>query len=169
MSICTSIDSYITKVCYEDLMISWTITLNDGTKVYGDYDRPNMDNPWLRLMRHCKENNVYPTKVELHMFGAPPLTFFEDENGLDGLIVMRGVAKDQAMDGGHSQSYQTLTVGLLKDDCSGITISKYTWPISEFEKKYSERVLTVENVEHMFFKNDSEKRTHPEVQKFIDG
>ena len=169
MSICTSIDSYMQKICYDDLMISWQMTLNDGTKVYGDYDREGMENPWIRFTKHCKENNVYPVKVELHMFGAPHEVFFEDENGLDGLIIMRGIAKDQAMDGGHSQSYQTLTVGLLKDDCSGITVSKYTWPISEFEKKYSERVLTVENVEHMFFKNDSEKRTHPEVQKFIDG
>ena len=158
MSICTSIDGYMQRMCYDQLMISWQITLNDGTKVYGDYDRPEMKNPWIRLRDHCKANNVYPIKVELHMFGAPHEVFFEDENGLDGLLVMRGIAKDQAMDGGHSQSFQTLTVGLLKDDCSGITVSKYTWPISDFEKNKSDRVLTDENVEYMLFKNDSQKR-----------
>ena len=169
MSICTSIDGYMQRICYDELMISWQITLNDGTKVYGDYDREGLPNPWLRLKEHCRVNDVYPTKVELHMFGAPHEVFFEDENGLDGLLVMRGIAKDQAMDGGHSQSYQTLTVGLLKDDCSGITVSKYTWPISDFEKKKSDRVLTEENVGYMLFKNDSEKRKHPEVQEYLNG
>jgi len=167
--ICTTIDSYIQKLCYTDLMISWQITLNDGTKVYGDYDRPGFDNPWNRLKEHCRDNDVYPTKVELHMFGAPCEVFFEDENGLDGVFVMRGVGKDQSMDGSHSQSYQTITVGLLKDDCSGVDIGKYTWPISNFEKRHSTRELTQENVGYMLFKNDSEKRKHPKVQELING
>lgn len=167
--ICTSIDGYFEKTCYTDLMISWQITLTDGTTVYGDYDRPGFDNPWIRLKKHCMENDVYPAKIELHMFGAEHKVFFEDDNGLDGVFVMRGIAKDQAMDGSHSQSFQTLTVGLLRDDCSCLDISKYTWPFNNFEKKISTRVLTVENLKDMIFKNDSEKRKHPEVQKLIDG
>lgn len=167
--ICTSIDGYMEQLCYNDLMISWQVTLQDGTKVYGDYDRPGFDNPWVRLVEHCTKNDIYPTKVELHMFGAPHEIFFEDENGLDGLFIMRGMAKDQAMDGSHSQSFQTITVGLLRDDASCIDVGKYTWPLSQFEKRHSTRVLTKENIKSMLFKNDSEKRKHPEVQKLIDG
>lgn len=166
--ICTSIDGYMEQLCYTELMISWQITLTDGTKVYGDYDRPGFDNPWTRLKNHCATNNVYPAKVELHMFGAPHEVFFENENGLDGLFVMRGMAKDQAMDGSHSQSFQTITVGLLRDDCSCIDVSKYTWPISQFEKRNSTRVLTFENLDAMIFKNGSEKRKRAEVQKLLD-
>lgn len=167
--ICTAIDGYMEQLCYTELMISWQITLNDGTKVYGDYDRPGFDNPWNRLKRHCRDSNLYPIKVELHMFGAPHEVFFEDENGLDGIFVMRGMAKDQAMDGSHSQSFQTITVGVLRDDCSCIDVAKYTWPISQFEKRNSTRVLTTENLQAMIFKNGSKKREHPEVQKLING
>lgn len=167
--ICTSIDSYMQDLCYNQLYISWVVTLTDGTNVYGDYDRPGFDNPWIRLKKHCETNNVWPAKVKLHMFGAPEELFFEDPNGLDGVFIVRGMAKDQAMDGSHSQSYQTLTVGLLRDDCSCIDIGKYTWPISNLEKRNSARVLTKENLENMIFKNDSKKRQHEEVQKLLNG
>lgn len=157
------------KLIRSDLMISWKITLSDETLVYGDYDRPGLDNPWNRLKDHCAENDAIPTKVELHMFGAPAKVFFEDENGLDGLLVMRGMAKDQAMDGSHSQSFQTMTVSLLRDDCSLIDVSKYTWPINDFECGRSVRELTSENLKNMIFKNGSEKLKHPKVQELING
>ena len=167
--ICTQVDGYMKKLICEELMISWLITLTDGTKVYGDYDRPGFDNPWLRLKNHCQENNVYPSVVELHMFGAPRHVFFEDPKGLDGLKVMRGIAKDQSMDGGHSQSFQTLTVILLKDNCIEYDVSKYTWPHNEFEQAISVRSITQDNVQDTIFKNDSTKKEHPEVQEYLHG
>jgi len=167
--ICKQRDGYMRSLIVDQLMISWITTLSDGTRVYGDYDRPGMKNPWTRLINHCKENNVFPTKVELHMFGAPTKVFFDDPNGLDGLAVMRGIAKDQAMDGSHSTSFQTLTVCLLRDDCSAIDVAKYTWPYNEFEKAESVRSLTEDNIKYMIFKNESEKPQHPEVQKYLDG
>lgn len=103
------------------------------------------------------------------MFGAPTKVFFEDENGLDGLLVMRGMAKDQAMDGSHNQSFQTLTVSLLRDDCSLIDVAKYTWPFNEFEKDKDVRILTQENLKNMIFKNGSEKLKHENVQELING
>lgn len=167
--ICNKFDGYMTELCHQQLMISWMVTLTNGETVYGDYDRPNHDNPWIRLKEYCKQNNVLPSKVELYMFGAEHKIFFEDPSGLDGIVIFRGVAKDQAMDGSDSQSYQFLTVGLLKDDCSAIDISKYTWPFNKFEEKESVRGLSLLNLEHMIFKNESEKRKHPEVQKYLDG
>jgi hypothetical protein len=156
------------KLIMEDLMISWIVTLSDEQRVYGDYDRVGFKNPWNRLSSYCKEHGVFPVKIELHMFGAPAKVFFEDPNGLDGLAVMRGIAKDQAMDGSHSTSFQTLTVCLLKDDCSGVDVAKYTWPYNQFEKAKSVRSVTEDNVKYMIFKNDSQKIKHPEVQKYIN-
>lgn len=167
--ICTQRDSYFKKLISNDLMISWMATLVDGTTVYGDYDRPGMENPWIRLKNHCEESNATIKKIELHMFGAEKITFFENEDGLDGIFVMRGMAKDQAMDGSHSRSFQTLTVGLLRDDCSLIDIAKYTWPHNDFEKYRSTRLLTEENLKYMIFKNGSEKLQHSEVQKLLYG
>lgn len=167
--ICQTRDGYMRKLITTDLMISWKIILTDGTVVYGDYDRPGLDNPWFRLKDHCKQNDVVPKSVELHMFGAPKKVFFENEDGLDGLLVMRGMAKDQSMDGSHSQSFQTLTVSLLRDDCSMIDVAKYTWPFNEFEKDIDVRVLTEENLRNMIFKNGSEKLKHPKVQELING
>jgi hypothetical protein len=152
----------------EQLMISWITTLSSGDRVYGDYERPEMQNPWSRLTDHCADNNVFPVKIELHMFGAPAKVFFENEQGLDGVSVMRGIAKDQAMDGSHSTSFQTLTVCLLKDDCSGVDVAKYSWPYNEFEKYRSVRSVTEDNIKYMIFKNESEKIKHPEVQKHIN-
>lgn len=167
--ICTTRDGYMKKLIQSDLMISWKIVLTDGTTVYGDYDRENFDNPWIRLKEHCKENDILPKSVELHMFGAPKKIFFENEDGLDGLLVMRGMAKDQAMDGSHSQSFQTLTVSLLRDDCSYIDVAKYTWPFNEFEKLKDVRELTSENLKNMIFKNDSPKLKNEKVQELING
>lgn len=157
------------NVCHTQLMISWKITLTDDTIVYGDYERPGFENPWSRLRDHCKENDTALAKVELYMFGAPHEVFFEDENGLDGIFIVRGVAKDQAMDGSFSRSFQTLTVGLLNGKCSEITVRKFCWPINEFEQASSVRGLSTENLIKMIFKNGSKKEQHPEVQKYLDG
>tara|TARA_R110000824_G_scaffold9932_13_gene44155 strand:+ start:1126 stop:1635 length:510 start_codon:yes stop_codon:yes gene_type:complete len=165
--ICTTFDGYMTNLCHNELMISWKITLTSGKVVFGDYDRPGHDNAWHRLKKHCEENDVVPKKVELYMFGAEHKVFFEDENGLDGIAVMRGIAKEQTMDGSHSQSYQTLTVLYLRDSCDYIDVAKYTWPNNEFEQKESIRLLSCQNLENMIFKNESEKFKNSKVQKHL--
>jgi hypothetical protein len=166
--ICTSIDGYMKKLCHEELMISWKITLTDGTPVYGDYERPELDNPWNRLRDHCSLNDVLPARVELYMFGTQSRVFFEDPDGLDGISILRGIGKEQTMDGSHSQSFQTLTVSLLRGSCDYIDVGKYTWPINSFEQRESVRGLSLLNLQNMIFKNDSEKLRHPSVQKYLD-
>ena len=167
--VCTTFDGYMKTLCHNKLVMSWQITLTDGVVVYGDYDREGLDNPWNRLVEHCKEHDVLPAKVQLYMFGADQKVFFEDENGLDGVSIVRGAAKDQAMDGSHSKSYQTLTVSLLKEDCSAIDVSKYVWPFNEFEQPFATRGLSKDNLTKMIFKNGSQKRNHPQVQKYLNG
>ena len=166
--LCTKFDGYMKTLCHQELMISWQITLTDGTTVYGDYDRDGFDNPWIRLKKHCEKNDVLPSKVQLYMFGAPQEVFFEDSSGLDGISVVRGMAQDQAIDGSYSKSYQTLTVCLLKDDCSKIDTRKYVWPHNEFEQFVSTRKLSEENLKRMIFKNGSKKRNNPKVQECLD-
>lgn len=167
--ICTQRDQYMKSLVRSQMMISWKIKLSDGTDVYGDYDRPNLENPWIRLSKHCSDNNLFVTKVQLHMFGAPKLVFFEDEGGLDGVSVMRGIAKEQSMTGDHSKSFQTLTVSLLRDCCSWVDVKKYTWPINEFVEFNQVRAVTKQNLEYMIFKNGSKKLKNPKVQELING
>ncbi len=167
--LCTELDDHMKRICHNELMISWKITLTNRTTAYGDYERGGFDNPWIRLSEYCKDKNVVPTKVQLYMFGAQQKIFFEDEHGLDGISISRGVARDQAMDGSYSRSYQTLTVCLLRDDCSKIDVSKYVWPHNEMERLSSTRGLTKDNLKRMIFKNGSKKRDHPNVQKCLNG
>ena len=73
------------------------------------------------------------------------------------------------MDGGHSQSYQTLTVLHLNKSCEEINVAKYTWPDNEFEQKSSVRGLSYQNLKNMIFKNESKKLKHPKVQEHLNG
>ena len=167
--VCTDFDKYMKKLCHREMMISWEVETQDGLTVYGDYEREGYENPWFRLKKHCEENKAYPTKVSLYMMGCPPHVFFEDPNGLDGLNITRGVAKEQSMTGDHSNSFQFLTVCLLDDDCEYIEARKFVWPHNEFEQAQSKRILTTRNLQHMIFKHDSQKLKNPKVQKYLNG
>jgi len=168
-------DSHFKNYINNQVNISWKITLTESEDpsvykfVYGDYERPNSANPWLRLKDYCKKHDVVPAKIQLQMLGAQEKVFFEDENGLDGVCIMRGAAKDQLMDGSVSTMYQSLTVLLLKEDCSGIKVSKYLWPHNSFESGESERDLSVDNLKDMIFKNGSKKLKNEKVSKYIYG
>ena len=102
------------------------------------------------------------------MFGAQHKVFFEDPKGLDGIAVFRGIAKEQSMDGQHSQSFQTLSVLLLDDSCEQISVAKYTWPNNQFEQQESVRGLSTYNLENMIFKNDSPKFKSEKVQEYLN-
>ena len=168
-------DSYFKSYINNQVNISWKVTLTESEEpsvykvVYGDYERPNSVNPWIRLKEYCKKHDVLPAKIQLHMFGAEEKVFFENENGLDGVCIMRGAAKDQLMDGSSSTLYQSLTVLLLKDDCSGINVAKYIWPHNSFEQESSERDLSYDNLKDMIFKNGSEKLRNEKLSQYIYG
>jgi hypothetical protein len=166
--ICTKLDPYMRDLCHAQLMISWVVTLTDGTTVYGDYDRPGYEKCWFRLKRHCDENKIVPSKIQLYMFGAKEHVFFEDPNGLDGVSIFRGAAREQSMSGTH-RDFQFLTVSLLRDDCEYIDVRKFVWPHNEFEEAQSTRIVTKQNIEHMIFKHDSEKLQQQKLQKYFNG
>ena len=160
--ICTKFDPYFRDLCHNRLVISWVTTLTDGTTVYGDYDRPGYEKCWLRLKKHCEQNKVLPSKIQLYMFGTEEHTFFEDPNGLDGISIFRGVAREQSMSGA-CRDFQFLTVSLLRPECDYIDVRKFVWPQNEFEEAESVRLVTEKNIEHMIFKHGSEK-----LQKYLN-
>lgn len=163
--ICTHIDSYI-KNLIRNLEMLWVATLNDGTKVYSDYERPTTsDHPFIRLKKHCEQNNQYVIKVEALMFGAPHTIMFEDKNGLDGLFILRGSSRDIKIETGEtSPSYKQLVVGLLRDDEDIIDIRKFCWPENSIEPFNQTRLITPENAKLMIFKNGSTKKARESIQ-----
>lgn len=168
--ICTNIDSYV-KDLIKKLEMLWCVTLNDGTKVYSDYDRPGTTkHPWDRLKKYLSENNYYIVKVEAIMFGAPQTVLFEDTNGLDGIFITRGASRDIKIETGElGPSYKQLVVGVLRDDEDLIDVKKFCWPENHIEPFNQVRVLTQENVNLMIFKNDSTKKTRKNIQVSLFG
>lgn len=168
--ICTHQDSYI-KERIRSLDILWRVTLNDGTTIYSDYERPdNPRSPWLRLKDHCSDNNLFATKIEVIMFGAPITTMFENENGLDGFFIVRGSSKDlNLFTDEPGPSYKQLVVGLLRDNEDIIDVKKFCWPENELEQFNQTRILTPDNAKLMLFKNDSTKKQRETVQIALNG
>lgn len=168
--ICTKIDSYV-KDLIKKLEMLWCVTLNDGTKVYSDYDRPGTCNhPWFRLKQYLEESGLYIVKVEAIMFGAPQTVMFENPNGLDGVFITRGTSKDIKIETGEAgPSYKQLVVGLLRDNEDIVDVKKFCWPENSIEPFNQTRILTNENVKLMIFKNDSNKKTRKSVQVALFG
>jgi hypothetical protein len=166
--ICTKFDPYFRNMCHNEVVMSWTAKLQNGLTVYGDYERPGYMKCWDRMKTYCKENKVVPTEVKLYMLGAQEFVFFEDPDGLDGISICRGAAREQSLSGDF-QDFQFLSVSLLRESCDYIDVKKFVWPFNEFEEGQSVREISQKNVEQMIFKHDSQKAKHPEIQKYLDG
>jgi hypothetical protein len=167
--ICDKIDQFV-KDKIRNLDILWCATLNDGTTVYSDYERPNFDNPWNRLRAYCADNNLFVTKVEVIMFGAERQIIFEDANGLDGFFIVRGSSRDINIGTGETgPSFKQLAVGLLRENEDVIDVKKYCWPQNEFEQFEQTRLLTPDNAKLMLFKNESAKKNRQSVQVALNG
>jgi len=166
--ICTSYDPFIRQLLVERLDMSWTGTLSNGLTVFGDYERSGYAPCWERVQKYCKENNCHFTKIRLHMFGMPEAIFFEDENGLDGVSVCRGAAREQSMSGDF-KDFQFLSVSLMDESCDYIKVRKFVWPLNDYEQLESNRLLTRNNIKQMVFKHGSEKPKNEKVYKYLDG
>ena len=126
--ICTVRDEHIRKLIMEDISMTWKCTLDDGTVVWGDYDRPGVpESPWIRLQNYCKEHDRSIVKTQCIVIGAPEEIAFEDENGLDGIFIARGYSRDIDMATGDGPSYQHLTFGLLEDSLESVDVKKYSY------------------------------------------
>lgn len=166
--VCKSFDPYMRAMTHNSVTMSWQAIMQDGSSIWGDYERPGYDKCWNRFKIYCKENKVVPVKVQLYMLGMQEHVFFEDPNGLDGISIMRGCSRDQGMDGSF-KDFQFLSVSLLRDTCDYVDVRKFVWPETDLEPLTELRVVAAKSLEQMVFKHDSEKAKHPEVQKYLDG
>jgi len=167
--ICTAYNGHI-KNLMRSLEMLWVVTLNDGTKVFSDYNNPAYpEAPWYRLKRYCQETGFYPVKVESFMFGAPSIVMAENPNGLDGLFILRGSAKEYDTVDGPGASYRNLIVGVLSDYGDHIDITKFTWPENALDPFNQTRMVTKENAELMLFKNGSKKLDREVIRLALNG
>jgi hypothetical protein len=168
--ICTVRDEHIRKLIMEDISMTWKCTLDDGTIVWGDYERPGVaESPWVRLQKFCKENGRCIAKAQVIVMGAPEEIVFEDEDGLDGFFIARGFSKDIDMVTGDGPSYQHMTFGLLEDDLERVDIKKYSWPECEFEDFSQKRKATQENLSFMIWRDGETKKQSEQVQVTLNG
>jgi hypothetical protein len=167
--ICSTYDTYV-KGLVRNLEMLWCAHLNDGTTVYSDYERPGLETPWVRLREHCKQNDLFITKIEVIMFGSPKVVVFENQQGLDGVFIVRGMSRDLNIGSDEpGPSYKQLVVGLLRENEDTIDVKKFCWPENEFEKFIQTRSLTPDNAKLMIFKNDSTKKKRQSVQIALNG
>ena len=168
--ICTTQDSYIRQLIMEDIAILWKCTLNDGTVVWSDYERPGVtEGPLTRLGAHCKKEDLFITKIQVIVMGAPEEVLFEDPNGLDGVFIVRGTSRDIDMVTGDGPHYQHLTVGLLENNLENVDVRKFSFPECDFVSFVQRRNLTPENVKWMIWKNGSKKKQSEQVQVALNG
>ena len=142
--ICTQRDNHIRKLIMEDISMTWKCTLDDDTIVWGDYERPGVEeSPWLRLQEYCEENGRCVCKAQVIVMGAPEEIVFP--------------------------SYQHMTFGILKDDLQHVEVKKYSWPECSFVDFAQVRKTTQENLSYMIWKDGSEKKQSEQVQITLNG
>lgn len=150
----TSYDIYIKNLLLE-MEIVWVITLNDGTQVYSDYNKPDLENPWIRLVRHLQNTGLYPIKIEAMSFGRPNQVIFENNEGLNGIFIKRGVIKEVDV-----QTFtdviqaKKMSFGYYNPSKNLIDVRIVSWPHVESAPTFEERLLTQENLEYMYFFNE---------------
>lgn len=127
--------------------ILWKCTLSDGTEVLSDFDVPEMKDPWTRLRIYCYNNNLSIIKVEVMIPGDSPREVYSDENGLDNILIIRGISKD--INDVEETTYSFMTFGQLKDD-NTIEVTRFYWPECKFGTYSEIRQLTPENEELLF-------------------
>ena len=168
--ICTVRDDHIRKLIMEDISMTWKCTLNDGTIVWGDYERPGVEeSPWIRLQRYCEDQNKCICKAQVIVMGAPEEIVFEDENGLDGFFIARGFSRDIDMATGEGPTFQHMTFGLLEDNLEFVDVKKYSWPECEFEEFSQRRQATQENLSFMIWRDGETKKSSEQVQVTLNG
>lgn len=162
-------DIYI-KELMKNKEILWIVTLNNGQKVYSDHNRfgkDPSDSPWMRLCRYMDARALKAIKVEAMAFGAPLTTIIEDVNGLDGFFIKRGVLKDVVLESSSEPLQATrLVCGRYNKEQDRIHVNIFNWPNNEFFTNFEERLVTDENIMHMYF---IDKNLEKELKERVNG
>ena len=139
--ICTGYNERITGLLMSQ-QILWKCIFDDGTEGWSDFDLPDAKDPWTRVRQYCNNNNKDIVEVKVIVPGNPEQTVFKDLDGLDNILIVRGMAKDISDDS--ETVFGFMTFGQLKEDCKIYTIRFY-WPECAFGTYEENRELTKEN------------------------
>jgi hypothetical protein len=166
-SLAFEFDIYLKQIMKEKEIL-WVATLNNGQKVYSDYNRfgtGEASSPWIRLCKYMDARSLKTVKVEAMAFGAPLTTILEDANGLDGFFIKRGVIKDVVLESSLEPLQATrLVCGRYNKENDKIYVSIFNWPNNESFKNFEERIVTEENLQYMYFiDKDLEKQLKERV------
>lgn len=146
--ICTGYNAHITSLLMKQ-QILWKLILNDGTEVWSDFDLPETKDPWTRARHYCNNNSKDIIEVKVVIPGNPEQTVFRDENGLDKIFLIRGMAKD-INDTGET-IYSFMSFGKVEDD-GLIHVKKFYWPECSFGASEEIREVTPENEKLLYKK-----------------
>lgn len=159
-------DIYI-KELVKKKEILWIATLDDGKKVYSDYNREALGPPWIRLCDYMDATGSKIVKLEAMAFGAPLTVIAEDPNGLDGVFIKRGVIKDVVLESSSDVLQATrLICGIYNKSTGNIDVNIFNWPDNESFKKFEERLVTQENLEYMYF---IDKNLEKQLKEKVNG
>lgn len=146
--VCKQYNGEIRKLIQQKNIL-WKCYLSNGEEIWSDYNLDNKD-PWIRTKNYCKNNGIDIIKVTVLVIGAPEQVVYEDKDGLDGIFIVRGIAKDIL--GADETIYKYMAFGLLNDDNESISVVKYYWPECTFDSHKEQRSLTPENKQLLYFK-----------------
>ena len=139
--ICTGYNAHITGLLMNQ-QILWKLILNDGTEIWSDFDLEGKKDPWDRARIYCNNNGKDIIEVRAIVPGQPEFTVYRDENGLDKILIVRGVCKD--IYGVDETVYGFMTFGKLEDD-GLIHVKRFYWPDCAFGTSEEIRKVTPEN------------------------
>jgi hypothetical protein len=129
--------------------ILWKLLLNDGTEIWSDFDLENKKDPWTRARHYCNNNNKNIVQVKVIIPGNPEQLVWENSNGLDNILIVRGMAKD-INDSGETV-YSFMTFGKVEED-ELIHVKRFYWPECKFGTTEEIREITPENEKLLYRK-----------------
>lgn len=139
--ICTGYNEQIISLLMRQ-QILWKCILDDDTEIWADFDMPDLKDPWTRARQFCNNNNKNIIEVKVIVPGNPEQTVFKDLNGLNNIIIVRGMAKD--INDSSETVFSFMTFGQLKED-GMIYTRRFYWPECSFGTYEEVRAMTPEN------------------------
>ena len=146
--ICTGYNEHITKLLMNQ-QILWKLILDNGTEIWSDFDIEGQKDPWTRARHYCNNNNKNIVEIKVIVPGNPEHTVFQDSNGLDNILIIRGMAKD-INDTGET-IFSFMSFGKLESD-GLIHVKRFYWPECSFGISEEVREVTIENEKLLYKK-----------------
>lgn len=152
--ICTGYNKRITELLAEQQVL-WKLKLESGLEIWSDFDVSGLPDPWARAKQHCYQNNENIISISVIAPGQPEMEVFQDENGLNNIFVVRGIAKSIVDDS--ETVYSFVSFGKLEPD-NKLHIKRFVWPECSFLESEEVRELTEENRDLLYVKKENREQ-----------